>query len=122
MEMKILAPLALLCSLLATPSYAFETSGHDLFSQLEDYYIEKGMTDKELLNAGMAYGYISAIFDSHRENFTIPADVKPTRLVATVYKFLIDNPNLRYKKANILVLQAISESFPLEEEETKKDG
>ena len=119
--MKIFTLVFLFLSLGISYGFAFQTSGHDLFSQLEDYYIEKGMTDKELLNAGMAYGYVSAIFDSHRENFTIPADVKPTHLVATVYKFLIDNPNLRYKKANILVLQAISESFPLEEEETKQD-
>ena len=62
---------------------------------------------------------ISVLFSIPRENFTIPADVKPTRLVATVYKFLIDNPNLLYKKVNILVLQAISESFPLEEEGDK---
>ena len=92
--MKIFTLVFLFLSLGILYGFAFQTSGHDLFSQLEDYYIEKGMTDKELWNAGMAYGCVSAIFDSHRENFTIPADVKPTRLVATVYKFLIDNPNL----------------------------
>ena len=119
--MKILRILPLIFIVWGSPVNAFEISGHDLIAQLEDYYIEKGMTDKELLNAGMAYGYISAIFDSHRENFSIPTDVKPTRIVATVYKFLIDNPNLRYKRAYILVLQAISESFPLEKEGEKED-
>ncbi len=119
--MKIFTLVFLFLSLGMSNGFAFQTSGHDLFSQLEDYYIEKGMNDKELLNAGMAYGYVSAIFDSHSENFSIPADIKPTRIVATVYKFLIENPNLRYKRASVLVYQAISEAFPLEEEETKKD-
>ena len=92
-------------------------SGHDLFSQLKDYYIEKGMTDQQLLNAGRAYGYVCAIYDSNREELTIPKGTKPTHLIAAVYKFLLDNPNLRYKKANTLVLEAFSQAYPLQEEE-----
>ena len=92
-------------------------SGHDLFSQLKDYYIEKGMTDQQLLNAGRAYGYVCAIYDSNREEITIPEGTKPTHLIAAVYKFLIDNLNLRYKKANTLVLEAFSQAYPLQEEE-----
>ena len=98
-------------------SYAFNMSGHDLFSQLKDYYIEKGMTDQQLLNAGRAYGYVCAVYDCNREEITIPEGAKPTHLIAHVYKFLIDNPNLRYKKANILVLEAISQAFPQQQEE-----
>lgn len=115
--MKVFYLFAVFLSLGVSSGFAFEISGHDLLAQLEDYYIEKGMTDQQLLNAGRAYGYISAIFDSHRENYPIPDDVKPTHIVATVFKFLSDNANLRYKKANILVHQAISEAFPLEKEE-----
>ena len=100
-----------------SPSFAFDMSGHDLFSQLKDYYIEKGMTDQELLNAGRAYGYVCAVYDCNREELTIPEGTKPTHLIAHVYKFLIDNPNLRYKKANILVLEAISQAFPQQQEE-----
>jgi hypothetical protein len=100
-----------------SPSFALDMSGHDLFSQLKDYYIEKGMTDQQLLNAGRAYGYVCAVYDCNREELTIPEGTKPTHLIAHVYKFLIDNPNLRYKKANILVLEAISKSFPQQEEE-----
>ena len=92
-------------------------SGHDLFSQLKDYYIEKGMTDQQLLNAGRAYGYVCAVYDSNREELNIPEGTKPTHLIAHVYKFLIDNPNLRYKKANILVLEAISQAYPQQQEE-----
>jgi hypothetical protein len=95
-----------------SPSFALDMSGHDLFSQLKDYYIEKGMTDQQLLNAGRAYGYVCAIYDSNREELTIPEGTKPTHLIAAVYKFLIDNPNLRYKKANILVFEAITEAYP----------
>ena len=98
-------------------SYAFDMSGHDLFSQLKDYYIEKGMTDQQLLNAGRAYGYVCAVYDSNREELTTPEGTKPTHLVASVYKFLIDNPNLRYKKANILVLEAVTEAYPQQQEE-----
>ena len=98
-------------------SYAFNMSGHDLFSQLKDYYIEKGMTDQQLLNAGRAYGYVCAAYDCNREELNIPEGTKPTHLIAAVYKFLIDNPNLRYKKANILVLEAISQAFPQQQEE-----
>jgi hypothetical protein len=100
-----------------SPSFAFDMSGHDLFSQLKDYYIEKGMTDQQLLNAGRAYGYVCAVYDCHREDLTIPEGTKPTHLIAAVYNFLIDNPNLRYKKANILVLEAISQAFPQQQEE-----
>jgi hypothetical protein len=100
-----------------SPSFAFDMSGHDLFSQLEDYYIEKGMTDQELLNAGRAYGYVCAVYDSNCEELTIPEGTKPTHLIAHVYKFLIDNPNLRYKKANTLVLEAISQAYPQQQEE-----
>ena len=100
-----------------SPSFAFNMSGHDLFSQLKDYYIEKGMTDQQLLNAGRAYGYVCAVYDCNREELTIPKGTKPTHLVAVVYKFLIDNPNLRYKKANILVLEAISQAYPQQQEE-----
>ena len=100
-----------------SPSFAFNMSGHDLFSQLKDYYIEKGMTDPQLLNAGRAYGYVCAVYDSNREELTVPEGTKPTHLIAAVYKFLIDNPNLRYKKANILVQEAISKAFPQQEEE-----
>ena len=92
-------------------------SGHDLFSQLKDYYIEKGMTDQQLLNAGRAYGYVCAVYDSNREEITIPEGTKPTHLIAAVYKFLLDNPNLCYKKANTLVLEAFSQAYPLQEEE-----
>ena len=92
-------------------------SGHDLFSQFKDYYIEKGMTDQQLLNAGRAYGYVCAVYDSNKEELTIPEGTKPTHLIAAVYKFLIDNPNLRYKKANILVLEAISKAYPMQQEE-----
>ena len=98
-------------------SLAFDMSGHDLFSQLKDYYIEKGMTDQQLLNAGRAYGYVCAVYDCNREELTIPEGTKPTHLIAHVYKFLIDNPNLRYKKANILVLEAISQAYPQQQEE-----
>ena len=73
-------------------SYAFDMSGHDLFSQLKDYYIEKGMTDQQLLNAGRAYGYVCAVYDCNREELNIPEGTKPTHLIAAVYKFLIDNP------------------------------
>jgi hypothetical protein len=38
-------------------------------------------------------------------------------LIAHVYKFLIDNPNLRYKKANILIQEAISKAYPQQQEE-----
>ena len=100
-----------------SPSFAFDMSGHDLFSQLKDYYIEKGMTDQELLNAGRAYGYVCAVYDCNREELTFPEGTKPTHLIAHVYKFLIDNPNLRYKKANILVLEAISQAYPQQQEE-----
>jgi hypothetical protein len=100
-----------------SPSFAYDMSGHDLFSQLKDYYIEKGMTDQQLLNAGRAYGYVCAIYDSNREEITIPEGTKPTHLIAAVYKFLLDNPNLRYKKANTLVLEAFSQAYPLQEEE-----
>jgi hypothetical protein len=100
-----------------SPSFAFDMSGHDLFSQLKDYYIEKGMTDQQLLNAGRAYGYVCAVYDCNREEISIPEGTKPTHLVASVYKFLIDNPNLRYKKANILVLEAISQAYPLRTDE-----
>jgi hypothetical protein len=100
-----------------SPSFALDMSGHDLFSQLKDYYIEKGMTDQQLLNAGRAYGYVCAVYDSNHEELTIPEGTKPTHLVASVYKFLIDNPNLRYKKANILVLEAISQAYPLKTDE-----
>ena len=98
-------------------SFAFEMSGHDLFSQLKDYYIEKGMTDQQLLNAGRAYGYVCAVYDSNREELTIPEGTKPTHLIVAVYRFLIDNANLRYKKANILVLEAISKAYPMQQEE-----
>ena len=114
--MKKLAPLFLFLIMGGPHAFGFEMSGHDLLAQLEDYYIEKGMTEKQLLNAGRGYGYISAVFDSHREDFTIPTDIKPTHIVAAVYKFLIDNPNLKYKNAHILVQKAITEAFPLEEE------
>lgn len=100
-----------------SPSFAFNMSGHDLFSQLKDYYIEKGMTDQQLLNAGRAYGYVCAVYDCNREELTIPEGTKPTHLIAAVYKFLIDNPNLRYKKANILVLEAVTEAYPQQQEE-----
>ena len=92
-------------------------SGHDLFSQLKDYYIEKGMTDQQFLNAGRAYGYVCAVYDCNREDLIIPEGTKPTHLIAHVYKFLIDNPNLRYKKANILVQEAISKAYPQQQEE-----
>ena len=75
------------------------------------------MTDQQLLNAGRAYGYVCAVYDSNREELTIPEGTKPTHLIAAVYKFLIDNPNLRYKKANALVLEAISEAYPQQQEE-----
>ena len=100
-----------------SPSFAIDMSGHDLFSQLKDYYIEKGMTDQQLLNAGRAYGYVCAVYDCNREELTIPEGTKPTHLIAAVYKFLIDNPNLRYKKANILVKEAITEAYPQQQEE-----
>ena len=100
-----------------SPSFAIDMSGHNLFSQLKDYYIEKGMTDQQLLNAGRAYGYVCAVYDSNREELTIPEGTKPTHLIAAVYKYLIDNPNLRYKKANILVLEAISQAYPQQQEE-----
>ena len=92
-------------------------SGHDLFSQLKDYYIEKGMTEQQLLNAGRAYGYVCAVYDCNREEITIPEGAKPTHLIAHVYKFLIDNPNLRYKKANILIQEAIFKAYPQQQEE-----
>ena len=75
------------------------------------------MTDQQLLNAGRAYGYVCAVYDSNREALTIPEGTKPTHLIAAVYKFLIDNPNLRYKKANALVLEAISQAYPQQQEE-----
>jgi hypothetical protein len=100
-----------------SPSFAFDMSGHDLFSQLKDYYIEKGMTDQQLLNAGRAYGYVCAVYDCNREEITIPGGTKPTHLIAHVYKFLIDNPNLRYKKANILIQEAIFKAYPQQQEE-----
>ena len=115
--MKIFARLALFFCLWISNSFAFEMSGHDLFSQLKDYYIEKGMTEQQLLNAGRAYGYVCAVYDSNKEELTIPEGTKPTHLIAAVYKFLIDNPNLRYKKANILVLEAISKAYPMQQEE-----
>jgi hypothetical protein len=98
-------------------SFAFDMSGYDLFSQLEDYYIEKGMTDQQLLNAGRAYGYVCAVYDCNRDELSIPEGTKPTHLIAVVYKFLIDNQNLRYKKANTLVLEAISQAYPIPQEE-----
>ena len=118
--MKKLAPLFLFLLMGGPHAFGFEMSGHDLLAQLEDYYIEKGMTEKQLLNAGRGYGYISAVFDSHREDFTIPTDIKPTHIVATVYKFLIDNPNLKYKNAHILIQQAITEAYPLNTEQEEK--
>ena len=75
------------------------------------------MTDQQLLNAGRAYGYVCAVYDSNREEITIPEGTKPTHLIAAVYKFLIDNPNLHYKKANTLVLEAFSQAYPLQQEE-----
>ena len=96
--MKKLAPLFLFLIMMGQHVFGFDISGHDLLAQLEDYYIEKGMTEKQLLNAYRGYGYISAVFDSHRKDFTIPADIKPTHIVATVYKFLIDNPQSEVQK------------------------
>ena len=92
-------------------------SGHDLLGQLKDYYIEKGITEKELLNAGRGYGYISGVYDAMREKYKIPNDVKPPQIVSIVYKFLINHPNLLYKRASSVVNQALLEAFPQEKKE-----
>ena len=108
--------------LLFWPSFlAFEISGHELLKQLKHYYIERGITKEELLSAGRAYGYVSGVYDSLREKYSIPNDVKPTHIIATVYKFLKENPNLRYKRASSLVHQAITEAYPKEKKEGESE-
>ena len=115
--MKILRILPLIFIVWGSPVSAFEMSGHQLFKQLKDYYIEKGMTNEEFLNAGRGYGYVSGVYDSLREKYNIPNEVKPSQIIATVYQFLHKNPHLLHRRASSVVNQAISEAFPLEKEE-----
>ena len=121
--MKIFALFAMLSCFGLPSTFAFEISGHELLKQLKHYYIERGITKEELLSAGRGYGYVSGVYDSLREKYNIPNDVKPTHIIAIVYKFLKENPNLRYKRASSLVHQAITEAYPKEkkEEEREKD-
>jgi len=115
--MKIFALFAMLSCFGLPATFAFEISGHELLKQLKHYYIERGITKEELLSAGRGYGYVSGVYDSLREKYNIPKDVKSTHIIATVYKFLQGNPNLRYKRASSLVHQAIKEAYPGKEEE-----
>ena len=114
--MKIFNLFALFFSLGVSTSFAFEISGHKLLDQLNDYYIRHGITSEELLNAGRGYGYVSGVYDSLREKYNIPKEVKPSQIITTVYKFLNDNPDLLYKRASSLVHQAIIEAFPWDKE------
>jgi len=119
--LKSLAVALLFC--VTEPAHATFWDGNQLYKFLEaDSRFQakegKAVTTiaelRDIHDAGMARGYIIAIYDAHEaaDAYCIGPNVFSSQLVDTVRNYLQDHPETRNYRADQIVRDAITERFP----------
>lgn len=105
MKVKIFFMLFLLLSI---PAYADYFTGNDLV---------KLMNSKRTIDLSMYRGYVAGVQDSYNGTyFLVPSPVKMSQAEAIVSKYLRGHPEIWHDAAKNIVIFALQETFPLQEE------
>lgn len=113
----IVSSLISIFALQALECDAAFVTGNQLVQFMREFdKYQNGNKDADNFEIGRFTGYVIGVVDSNNESaFLIPTDTSIGQIGAIVSKYLKDHPEKWNEPASILVITALKEAFPLQE-------
>ncbi len=85
-------------------------SGNTIYAGLEDW---KRDSSANPIKAGISFGYVIGVHDALNDAvICTPSNATKGQLVDIVFNYLRDNPQIRHKPADELIIQALIKFYP----------
>ena len=112
--------------LFTVTAFAQFITGNTLLASLKKYEsLNRGVNldDKDFLDLGKAWGYVTGVFDQLLD-ITIdpPEGITAGQVADIVQKYLEEHPESRHERGSWLVTRALIEVWPKKDEPYKKRG